>query len=67
MKSIFFSEINQDGIRYYTALIDELLHHNIYPVATMYHWDLPQSLQDLGGWTNPIMADYFVDYARVNK
>ncbi|XP_028161439.1 myrosinase 1-like [Ostrinia furnacalis] len=59
------NEINEDGIRYYKELIAELHSNGIEPLVTMYHWDLPQVLQDLGGWTNPITADYFVDYARV--
>ncbi|XP_035447261.2 myrosinase 1-like [Spodoptera frugiperda] len=57
--------VNEDGIRYYKELLAELRRNHITPVATMYHFDLPQNLQELGGWTNPIMADYFVDYARV--
>lgn len=57
--------VNEDGLRYYSELLDTLHKNNIKPVVTIYHWDLPQSLQDLGGWTNPIIVDYFVDYARL--
>lgn len=58
--------MNEDGLRYYHELLQELSDSGVQPLVTMYHWDLPQALQDLGGWTNPIMADYFVDYARVS-
>ncbi|GLH16867.1 Myrosinase 1 [Gryllus bimaculatus] len=59
------SQINQLGINYYDNLINELLDKGIEPLVTMYHWDLPQALQELGGWPNPILVDYFEDYARL--
>lgn len=60
----FTNKISEDGKRYYNNLIDELLKNGIEPVVTMYHWDLPQSFQDLGGWANPLIVDWFEDYAR---
>lgn len=57
--------INKAGVQYYKNLINELKANNITPFVTMYHWDLPQPLQDIGGWPNPLLTDLFVDYARV--
>lgn len=58
------SLINEDGIRYYDHLIDRLIEEDIEPIVTMFHWDIPQRLQtEFGGWTNPIMPNYFEDYA----
>ncbi|EEB13471.1 beta-glucosidase, putative [Pediculus humanus corporis] len=59
------SKINQPGIIYYKNLLNELINNNIKPMVTLYHWDLPQPLQNLGGWTNPIIVDYFEDYSKL--
>ena len=45
-------EINQEGIRFYHNVIDECLENGITPYITLYHWDLPQALEDEGGWTS---------------
>ncbi|MTJ81082.1 MAG: beta-glucosidase [Telmatospirillum sp.] len=54
---------NEAGLDFYDRLIDGLLEAGIEPWATLYHWDLPQALDDLGGWTNRDCAGWFADYA----
>ncbi|XP_045455881.1 myrosinase 1-like [Melitaea cinxia] len=61
----FPNKISKDGINYYNKLIDGLLRKGIEPVITLQHFDLPLSIQNLGGWTNPLIADWFADYAGV--
>ncbi|MBO1417749.1 GH1 family beta-glucosidase [Streptomyces sp. FH025] len=51
------------GLDFYRRLVDELLEHGIEPAATLYHWDLPQELEDAGGWPTRDTAHRFADYA----
>lgn len=56
-------KVNELGIAYYNKLIDALLANGITPVITIFHFDVPQVLQNLGGFYNEVIVDYFEDYA----
>ena len=56
--------INQKGLDFYRALVDQLLEAGIEPMATLYHWDLPAALDDRGGWLNRDVASWFGDYSQ---
>lgn len=55
-------KVNQQGVDFYHRLIDDLLAKNIIPWVTLYHWDLPQALEDKGGWTNREILNWFEEY-----
>jgi beta-glucosidase len=56
---------NQVGLDFYERLVDSLLERDIDPVVTLFHWDLPQALQDAGGWFNRETAARFAEYAGI--
>jgi beta-glucosidase len=58
-------KVNQVGLDFYQRAVDGLLERGITPLLTLYHWDLPQVLQDVGGWVNRETVDRFVDFAEV--
>ncbi|PYE86135.1 GH1 family beta-glucosidase [Pseudoroseicyclus aestuarii] len=56
---------NAEGLDYYDRLVDAMLERGLTPFQTLYHWEMPSALADLGGWTNPDVAHWFADYAEV--
>ncbi|KAM4537472.1 cytosolic beta-glucosidase [Odontesthes bonariensis] len=56
--------VNQRGVQYYNKVIDDLLACDVSPMVTLYHFDLPQALQDQGGWKSPDIATLFDNYAK---
>lgn len=58
-------KINQQGLLFYHKVIDECLEQGITPFITLYHWDLPQALEQKGGWTSHLMNRWFIKYAGV--
>ena len=55
--------VNAAGLAFYSDLVDALLAAGIEPAVTLYHWDLPQALEDAGGWTNRATAERFGEFA----
>lgn len=57
--------VNAAGLDFYDRLVDGMLARDLKPMATLYHWELPVALADLGGWRNPQIADWFADFTDV--
>ena len=58
-------KVNQKGLDFYNRVIDTLLEKNIEPFICLYHWDLPQILQDKGGWSNRESSDWFTEFTNI--
>ncbi|XP_066583892.1 myrosinase 1-like [Prorops nasuta] len=61
----FSNKINIHAIKFYNEVINEMIANGIEPMVTLFHWDTPHILQEMGGFLNPLIQDNFVNYARV--
>ncbi len=57
--------VNQEGLEYYLRIVDDLQEVGIHPIVTLYHWDLPQWLEDEGGWLAPRAVDEFCRFVEI--
>ena len=57
------SQPNVEAVNFYNSVIDSLIAHGVQPAITLYHWDLPQYLEDAGGWLNPDIIPQMRAYA----
>ncbi|MFV0358221.1 GH1 family beta-glucosidase [Tropicimonas sp.] len=57
--------VNEEGLDFYERLVDGMLERGIKPMITLYHWELPSPLNDMGGWRNRDIAGWFADYAEI--
>ena len=57
--------VNQDGLDFYDRLVDAMLARGLKPFQTLYHWEMPSALADLGGWANPDVAQWFGDFTDI--
>jgi len=58
-------KVNEKGIQHYLTFINDLLANGIEPMVTLYHWDMPQALEDKGGWLNPESVNWYDAYAKI--
>lgn len=57
--------VNEEGLKFYSDLVDELVRNGIEPLVTLFHWDYPYKLHLKGGWLNPDSSDWFAEYAGI--
>ncbi len=58
-------KVNMLGVQHYQKFVDDLLSFGIEPCVTLYHWDMPQALQEQGGWANPKIIDWYEEYSNL--